>query len=112
MNDLQQLKHFVKLADAYEDLFVPESDAAKESKELMEKAKKAKKKPRTEMLAQTQFSNDGPALFMETRKRIPITLQGCTIKMRLWKQPRNYDERPTRRSLRLRRGAVPRITST
>lgn len=89
LDDLQQLN---------EGLFIPKSDAAKESKELMEKARKAKKKPRTEMQAQTQFPVDGPALFMEGEGK-------------LWKQPVDVADRPSSRVLRLRRGSVSRITS-
>jgi hypothetical protein len=97
MDDLQQLRHFVKLANAYED-----------SLEKKEKPETRKRKPKTEMMAQTQFPRDGPALFMEG-SRLPYQV---TPGVNLWKQPRDYEEQPSRRVLRLRKGVVPRITSS
>lgn len=100
MDELQQLKHFTKLADAYEDSLPKE------------KPIKKKREPKTEMLSQTQLPADGPALFMGGGKRVSVTLQGYTVRMRLWDWPRAYRERQSKRVVRLRRGLVPRGTST
>lgn len=100
MDELQQLKHFANLFDVSEDSFGEE------------KPKEKKRRPKTEMTAQTHFSEDGPALFMGRGKRVPVTLQGHTVKIRLWDQPQAYGEQPSKRVLRLRKGKVPRGTST
>ena len=66
---------------------------------------------KSQMLAQNHFSADGPAIWMSRGKRVQVTLQGHTTKMRLWDQPVEVPDKPSLRVLRLRKGAVPRITS-
>jgi hypothetical protein len=88
MDELQQLSNLV----------VAEEEIAKA---LQHQLPSEKRKPRTEMQAQTHFSADGPALFMEG-ETVSVTLLEHTVEMRLWRQPRKYEEHPSRRVLRLR----------
>lgn len=70
------------------------------------------KPKKNRMSTQNQFSADGPALFMGRGKRVSVTLQGHTTKMRIWDQPVEVHDRLSRRDLRVRQGKVPRLTST
>ena len=73
--------------------------------------KEKKKSMKTDMMAQSSFAADGPALFMEGGKPVSVTLQGFTFKTKLWNQSKEIHDRPSKRSLRLCKGEIPRITS-
>lgn len=86
--------------------------------DLVKKAKATglfskKKEARTdEMSAQSEFSADGPALFMEGVRKNLVTVTGNPSKKRLlWSQPIEVSERVSKRVLRLRKGEKSRGTS-
>ena len=70
-----------------------------------------KKEVRAEMSAQSAFSADGPALFMEGGGSVFHTIGDKTYRTRIWQQPAEVPERTSKRVLRLRRGKAPRATT-
>lgn len=78
------------------------------------------KKPKKEMLAQQSFPPSGPALFMEGPKvRQPKScvdskgevFAGVSREERVWVQPEEVPNRPSKCSLRVRDCDPPRITT-
>ena len=69
-----------------------------------------RKKSSRSMEPQSDFANDGPALFMEGPKVNTLT-HGDTVvgkKKRTWVQPKDYAEKPNKRNLRLRKNGDPK----
>lgn len=83
-------------------------EAIKESNKILDAAKKAPpKKRKIEMMAQQEFSADGPALFMGGKNVLRNDPSGKPKPFKVWQQPAEVLDRTSNRILRLRKPHKP-----